>query len=409
MTCARLLLFSRPGVIAGSFEEATIQGMRERPTVAIVGAGIIGLSVGFRLAKAGCRVDIFERAEAGRSATYAAAGMLAAGVEAEPGEQVLLPLCLASQALWPEFARELEADSGQSVDLRNDGTLVVALNRDDVETLRHKYEFQRSLGIPLEWLSGAAAKEREPHLHPRTAAAVYSAKDGQVDNRKVAAALKIAFAQAGGRLHEQSSISHIDVDAGRVRGVVVSDKPVAADVVVLAAGAWSRQVQGLPANVLPPVRPVKGQMVSVRMNPDDPLVRHVIWAPKSYLVPRRDGRLILGATTEEKGFDSNLTAGGVMALIEAAWRAFPGIEELPIDEMWTGFRPGSRDDAPILGPVSGVEGLVLATGHHRNGILLAPITANALAEFILTGKTDARIARFGLDRFAQSSPSPEAA
>lgn len=391
-----------------SFEVALIsapQLSEKRPTVAIVGAGIIGLSIGLRLAQAGCRVDIFDRGEAGRAATYAAAGMLAAGVEAEPGEQVLLPLCLASQTMWPEFARELEVASGQTVSLRREGTLVVALNRDDLDVLRHKYEFQRSLGIPLEWLSGAATKEREPHLHPRTAGSVYSANDGQVDNRQVAKALIIALNRAGGLLHEHQNVLGIDVMAGKVRGVIVKDQLHSADFVVLAAGAWSRQMGGLPRAVLPPVRPVKGQMLAVRMNPDDPLVKHVIWAPKSYLVPRNDGRLILGATTEEKGFDANLTAGGVMALLEAAWRTVPGIEELAIDEMWTGFRPGSRDDAPILGPVSDIAGLVLATGHHRNGILLAPITAHAIADFVVQGTIDARIQPFGLDRFRHQEES----
>jgi glycine oxidase len=385
-----------------SFEEAVISAphlSESRPSVAIVGAGIIGLSIGVRLARAGCRVDIFDRAEAGRAATYAAAGMLAAGVEAEPGEQVLLPLCLASQTMWPEFAQELEQSTGLPVNLRREGTLVVALNRDDLESLRYKYEFQRNLGIPLEWLSGAATKEREPHLHPRTAGSVYSANDGQVDNRLVATALIRAFALAGGHLHEQVNVSAIDIEAGRVRGLILEDRPHSADFVILAAGAWSRQIAGLPQSALPPVRPVKGQMIALRMDFADPLLKHVIWAPKGYLVPRIDGRLILGATTEEKGFETNLTAGGVMALIEAAWRAVPGIEELPIDEMWTGFRPGSRDDAPILGPVSNISGLVLATGHHRNGILLAPITAHTITDFILKGTIDERIQRFGLDRF----------
>lgn len=388
-----------------SFEEAVISTLHfseEHPTVAIIGAGIIGLSIGLRLAEAGCRVDVFDRGEAGRGATFAAAGMLAAGVEAEPGEQVLLPLCLASQAMWPEFARELEKASGQTVHLRREGTLVVALNRDDLEVLRHKYEFQRSLGISLEWLSAAAAKEREPHLHPRTAGAVYSANDGQVDNRKVATALKTAFLRARGILRERALVTGIDVTGNRVRGIFVGQRLHAADYVILAAGAWSRMVSGLPTAAVPPVRPVKGQMLAVRMNPAEPLINHVIWAPKSYLVPRVDGRLIVGATTEEKGFDDQLTAGGIMALLEAAWRALPGIEELPIDEMWTGLRPGSRDDAPILGPVSGIEGLVLATGHHRNGILLAPITARAIADFVVTGKIDPLIARFGIDRFASS-------
>ncbi len=351
-------------------------------------------------------MDVFDRGEAGRGATFAAAGMLAAGVEAEPSEQVLLPLCLESQAMWPGFAQELHAASDVDVDLRREGTLVVALNRDDVESLRQKYEFQRQLGINLEWLSGAATKEREPHLHPRTAAAVYSARDGQVDNRLVARALKAAYVRAGGQLHEHTLIAGIDIAARRVNGVLIGDRLHHADIVVLAAGAWSRQIAGLPASALPPVRPVKGQMLALRMNRENPLVKHVIWAPKCYLVPRSDGRLIVGATTEEKGFDASLTAGGIMALLEAAWRALPNIEELAIDEMWTGFRPGSRDDAPILGPVPDIEGLVLATGHHRNGILLAPITAQTISDFILRGTIDERIARFGIDRFSRPEESP---
>jgi glycine oxidase len=148
------------------------------------------------------------------------------------------------------------------------------------------------------------------------------------------------------------------------------------------------------------VRPVKGQMLAVRMDTAAPLLRHVVWAPKAYLVPRRDGRLIVGATVEERGFDAALTAGGVMALLDGAWRALPGIEELPIDEMWVGFRPGSRDDAPILGHCA-VDRLVLATGHHRNGILLTPITADAVSRLILTGRAPETIRAFGLERFGR--------
>jgi glycine oxidase len=157
-------------------------------------------------------------------------------------------------------------------------------------------------------------------------------------------------------------------------------------------------VPGVPPAARPPVRPVKGQMLAVRMDAAAPLLRHVVWAPKASLVPRRDGRLVVGGTVEERGFDPALTAGGVLALLDGAWRALPGIEELPIEEMWVGFRPGSRDDAPILGP-SAVEGLILATGHHRNGILLTPITADTVSRLILTGKTPEAIRPFGLGRF----------
>jgi glycine oxidase len=172
-----------------------------------------------------------------------------------------------------------------------------------------------------------------------------------------------------------------------------------ADAVLLAAGAWSRTIDGVPPSARPPVRPLKGQMLALRMDPARPILRHVLWAPKIYLVPRHDGRLLIGATVEERGFDPDLTAGGVLSLLEAAWRALPTIEELPIDGMWVGFRPGSRDDAPILGPTT-LAGLSVATGHHRNGILLAPLTIDMISRQMLTGAVDPAIRAFGMARFA---------
>jgi glycine oxidase len=372
------------------------------PAVAIVGGGVIGLSVGWRLARAGCRVAIYERDQAGHGASWAAAGMLAAGVETEPGELALLGLNRASQLLWPAFAAELEAESGLSVDMRSDGTLRVALNRDDAEILKSIVAFQQPLGIELEWLSGAEARRREPYLSPHATAAVFSPRDHQVDNRKVVAALRQAFLAAGGVLHEQTPVDEIVVEGGRARGVRIAGTIQPADVVLLAAGAWSRLCKGLPDDAVPPIRPIKGQMLALRMNPEEPLLTRVLWTPRSYLVPRRDGRLLIGASVEERGFDTNLTAGAVFALLESAWRALPSVEELPIDEMWVGFRPGSRDDAPLLGTTS-VEGLVVATGHHRNGILLTPITADAIAKLILTGEADPAIADFSPNRFAASN------
>ena len=361
---------------------------------------MIGLSIGWRLAAAGCPVDLYERGVAGRGATWAAAGMLAACVELEPTEEALLALDRLSQSMWPDFARELEAASdGIDVGYREEGTLVVALTRDDVEKLRFAWEMQRDAGIPLEWLSGAAARQREPYLNPRIAAALYSPQDRQVDNRQVAAALVAAFRRAGGRLHERAEVDAIDIAGGRAQGVVVAGERRAADIVVLAAGAWSAGVPGVPEAARPPVRPVKGQMLAVRMDRAAPLLRHVVWGPTGYLVPRRDGRLLVGATVEERGFDGTLTAGGLYTLLDAAWRVLPGIEELPIDETWTGFRPGSRDDAPYLGPTA-IAGLVLATGHHRNGILLTPVTAAAIADFVLTGTVAQAIRPFAVDRIA---------
>ena len=358
--------------------------VRKGPRVAIIGAGICGLGIGWRLAAAGADVEVFERGEAGRGATWAAAGMLAAGVEAEPGEEALLALNLWSQGLWPDFARALEAASGIEVGYRDEGTLVVAPTRDDAARLRATYDYQTGLGIDLAWLTPAEARRREPYLGPNLAAAVYSPNDHQANNRQVVRALCGAFLAAGGRLHENCPVTGLDLAAGRVCGLWAGERRVSADVVVLAAGPWSQELPGLPEAARPPVRPVKGQMLALAMREDAPLVSHVLWAPGVYLVPRHGGRLVIGATVEEKGFDDRLTAGGIFALLEAAWRAVPAIEELPIDEMWVGFRPTSRDDAPILGP-SPLDGLVVATGHHRNGILLAPATAEALAHLILEG------------------------
>ncbi|MDX5930735.1 glycine oxidase ThiO [Acidiphilium acidophilum] len=363
---------------------------------AIIGAGVIGLALGWRLAQRGVAVEIFEREIAGCGASHAAAGMLAAGCEAEPGEAALGVLSRESLALWPAFAAEVEAASGCEVGLRREGTLLVALNRDDAAKLRHDMAFQRSQGIMLEWLTPGEAREREPYLAPQLAGAVFSPDDIQVDNRALVAALVVAFRRAGGILHEGSPVSRVETGPGRVAGVVVGEAVHEADVVVVAAGAWSGGID-LPV-ARPPVRPVKGQMLAVQMDAAAPLVRHVIWAPKAYLVPRADGRLIVGATVEERGFDARMTAGGLYALLDGAWRAVPGIEDLPVIETWVGFRPGSRDDAPILGPTA-LPGLMLCCGHHRNGILLTPVTAAAMAATILDGTPDPRLAAFSAGRF----------
>jgi glycine oxidase len=375
-----------------------------RPKTVVIGAGVIGLGIAWRLAQAGCAVTVFDRGEAGHGASWAAAGMLAAAVETEPGEEPLLPLTLESQRLWPDFARELEAASGISVNYRDEGTLVVALNRDDAAQLRHSYEFQKGLGLDLHWLNAAETRQREPHLKPGIAAAVWSPRDHQVENRDLGRALAVAARKAGVELVEHCAVREAVLAGGRVAGVVTERGREPADVVVLAAGAWSREIGGIPPAYLPPVRPIKGQMLALQMDSAAPLLRHVVWLPRAYLTPRNDGRLIIGATVEERGFDTNLTAGGILALLEGAWRAVPSIEELPIAETWVGFRPGSRDDAPMLGP-SGIDGLVVATGHHRNGILLAPVSAAVVSAFVLTGRLPENARPFSPERFA-APPAP---
>jgi len=372
-------------------------------SVAIIGAGVVGLGIAWRLAARGVAVNVFDRGAAGSGATHAAAGMLAACTEAEPGEEALVALGRDSQTRWPAFADELRQASGIDVELRREGTLVIALTADDQARLFHHLEFQQKLNLPLQWISAAETRRREPHLAGKLAGAVFAPQDHQVDNRKLALALRIAAQTAGAAINEHMPVAAISSHGRRVDGVVLADgRKHAADAVVLAAGAWSRGIAAsiaeLAPQALPPVRPIKGQMLALRMDPAAPLVTHVIWGPGIYLVPRLDGRLIIGATVEEKGFDSTLTAGGLLTLLEAAWRAVPAIEELAIDEMWVGHRPGSRDDAPILGPAP-LDGLIYATGHHRNGILLAPLTADTIARLVLDGTLDTAIRPFGIERF----------
>jgi glycine oxidase len=384
---------------------ASISTSSHLPKTVVIGAGVIGLGVAWRLAQRGSPVSVYDRGRAGRGASWAAAGMLAAAVETEPGEENLLALTLESQRLWPDFAREVEAVSGISVGYRAEGTLVVALTRDDAAQLRHSYEFQKGLGLDLEWLSGGEARRLEPHLRPGIPAAVLSRRDHQVENRALVTALAAAARHAGARLLEECAVRAIEFAGDRVCGIVSEQGRERADIVVLAAGAWSRDIDGVPAEFLPPVRPIKGQMLAVQMDPEAPLLQHVVWIPRGgYLVPRLDGRLVIGGTVEERGFDDRITAGGLLALLEGAWRALPGIEELPVAETWVGFRPGSRDDAPMLGP-SGLDGLVIATGHHRNGILLTPVTAQAIAAYVLSGHLPDSLRPFAPARFCAAPAS----
>jgi len=376
------------------------------PRVAIVGAGVNGLGIAWHLARAGCPVTVFDAGTAGYGASWAAAGMLAAAAEAEPGESDLVALGRQSQTLWPDFAEAVKAASGVDPHYRNEGLLIAALTRDEAEKLRFDHDFLRARGLPVSWLSAAELRQREPHLSRNAVAGLSSPEDHQVDNRRLVTALHGAAVAAGATVREHTPVTAIETSAGRATGVVVGGESHAADIVVLAAGAWSRDLPGLPEAVRPPVRPIKGQMLALRMDPAAPLLRHVLWAPTAYLVPRRDGRLLVGGTVEERGFDESLTAGGVYALLEAAWRAIPAVEDLPIDEFWVGFRPGSRDDAPILGP-SALDGLWLATGHHRNGILLAPLTAAAISADILGQPPVADLSPFTPARFAARTPAPE--
>ncbi len=373
--------------------------MTQRP-VLIIGAGTIGLSIGWQLVRAGQSVEIFERGRAGRGTSWLAAGML--GPDAEIGFEELELYRLNQESLrrWPKFAASLEEESGSNVDFRTEGTLLVAHDRDAAEALRRRYEFMKEWGLDVRWLSGAQALEREPFVAPRLAAAVYSAGDFQVDNRLLVDAMTKAFLDKGGVLHEETPVRAVEPHDVRPALITAEGARIEGSRVVVAAGVWSRDIDGLTPDQKPPVRPVKGQMIELRIEPPFDL-KHVVRGPDAYVVPKSSGRLLVGATSEEMGYDERVTAGGLYVLLEGAWEIVPGIYDLPVCDTWAGLRPASRDHLPIMGS-AGAPGVVMATGFYRHGILLTPVTSEEVARLILTGETSDWIEPFSPTRFSRA-------
>ncbi len=368
----------------------------DRP-ICVVGGGVIGLGIAWRLARKGAAVEVFDRETAGRGASWVAAGMLAPLSEVGFEDEGFLELGRESLRLYPQFVHELKEDAGVEVRLDTKGTLIIGLDRDDAERLRRLCEFREHLGLPVKWLSGTEAREIEPLVSPRTSSAIWIPDDHQVDNRGLVEALKTAIVKCGGKLHENRPVEEVLSEEGRVKGVRTEEGVVDAAGVVIAAGCRSKQIGGIPKGLLPPVRPVKGQIITLQ---EDPLysLTHVIRAPDAYLVPKGDGRIILGASEEDMGFDTTITAGAVYKLLERGWEAIPSIYDMPIQEIVAGLRPGSRDHDPIVGKTT-MEGLYYATGHYRHGILLAPATAFEVSALILEGRSSDFFAPFGPTRF----------
>ena len=373
----------------------------ESPDAVIVGGGLIGLGIAWQASSLGCRVAVVDP-EPGKGASWAAAGMLAPVTEAHFGEEALIRLNVAGAAAYPAFVAALEAETGLSCGYRDCGTLAVGFDADDMRGLDDLAEFRRGLGLEAERLSGRECRKLEPALVPGVWGGVHVATDHQVDNRRLVRALLTAVTRRAAIVRQRAA--HVLVERGRVRGVRLDDgRVLPASRVVIAAGCWSRGIGGLPDPARPPVRPVKGQILRLRVPTAAPLLgrtlRWLVQGSPGYLVPRADGELVLGATSEERGFDVEVTAGAAHELLRDAHRLVPGISEAALIEFRAGLRPGSPDNAPILGQTE-VDGLVLATGHHRNGVLLTPLTARAIASLLMTGRTDPLIAAFSPGRFA---------
>jgi glycine oxidase len=366
----------------------------------VIGAGLIGLACAWGAAKRGMSVLVLDRAEepaAGSSGV--AAGMLAPVTEADFGEERLLRVNLAGLARWPAFAAELEEHTGLPTGYRESGALVVAADRDDAEALRRLHDFQRGLGLEVEWLTPGACRRLEPGLSPRIAGGIAARDDAQAEPRATARALASAVDELALGLRVEA----IEHRHGRVTGVRTDAGVIECDAVVVAAGAWSAALA--PEGEGPPVRPVKGQIIELRARAglEEPLTR-IVRTPRCYLLARGDGRVVLGATVEEQGFDTAVTADGVYRLLEAAWEVLPEVGELELVEAHAGLRPGTPDNGAVVGPGE-LDGLVWATGHWRNGVLLAPITGDAVAELLAEGSVPDEIAPLSPARFAPGRAS----
>jgi glycine oxidase len=371
--------------------------------VLVVGGGVIGLSSAWRLAQRGASVTVVDAVLAG-AASGVAAGMLAPVTEARLGEAPLLALNRASWARWPAFAAEVADAAGRPVGYRADGTLVVALDADDRAALEELAARHRLMGLEVTPLRSREARAAEPGLAPGIRGGLLAASERSVDPEALVPALRDA-ANATGVTLVAAEVERITTGAdGRVTGVALaSGETLAGATTVLAAGCRSASIPGLPDGARPPVRPVKGQILTLRQPPGDPLVgrtlRGLVRGSSIYLVPRDDGRVVVGATVEERGWDGRPTAGGAYELLRDALALVPGLDDAELVAVRTGLRPGSPDALPMVGP-GGVDGLVVATGHHRNGILLTPVTAEAVAAVVAGDPMPAELAACDPCRFA---------
>lgn len=357
--------------------------------ILVAGAGVAGLTIGWRLAEAGASVEVIERGKAGRGATWASAGMLAALSESGGATATLAGFAHASRAAWPSFAEEIENASGISIAYRECGRILVAANEARARELQARAKGEGD----SEWLDADALSSREPLLSPDFFGALFIPSDAQVDNRTLGEALRIALLKSGASLRENCELLSLIVDKGRVRGAVTSDGAMEADAVVMATGAW---LNGAGAG-LPRIAPVKGQMIALEPPRDTRLTKSLVWNDDVYLVARGN-RLLAGATVEDSGFDTCVTREAADKLFAAACRIVPAARLWAIAECWSGLRPKSDDGLPVLGE-TGVSGLYVASGQFRNGILFAPMVGDAMRRIVL-GKDVGDLSPFDPKRFS---------
>src|SRR6266446_5523560 len=361
--------------------------------VAIAGGGIIGGAIALELARAGLRVGVFDRQQPGQEASWASAGILSPAPE-NPGMIAMVPLGKASLSLYPEFIARVEEISGKSAGFRPKGTLEALFSRDAKAELSTIIALHHGLGLKAEPLRAEDARELEPALSEEVEAAVLRPEEASVDSRALTAALLEAAQRSGAEIFPGNAAKAIRREGNLCRGLVLQNENVEAKWTIIAAGCFSAAIEGIAPYA--PVRPAKGQIVALRA--DDLKMERVLWSEKIYLVPRNDGRIVAGATVEYAGFDKRTTAGGIEKILSAAIELAPGLANARIEETWAGLRPDSADHLPILGPTD-MDGLLMATGHFRSGILLTPITARLVREWITEQKVSMDWDRFSPLRF----------
>ena len=364
-----------------------------------VGGGVIGMSCAWRAVQRGADVCVLERERPAAGATGVAAGMLAPVGEASWGEEKLLTLNRESLRRWPAFAQQLESETGAEVEFAARGALHVALDRDEAEELRRRYELHRSLGLESQWLTGRECRSLEPGLATAVRGGARVPGEASVDPRRLAAALLVALDRRGVPVHSRAEVARAARDHGSWQLETRDGRELAAATLVLTAGCWSGRLDWLSPEARPPVRPVKGEILTLRGPANEPVCERIVAGERVYMVPRADGRLVVGATVEERGFDTTLTAGGVHELLREGYRLLPETAELELLEATAGLRPGTPDNAPLIGPGL-VDGLLVATGHFRNGVLQAPVTADSIAALLAGEPPPVDLAPFSAGRFA---------
>ena len=352
--------------------------------VVIVGGGVIGLTVARALALRGVRdVCLVERGNLGTEASWAAAGMLLPQVEADSQDD-FFGLACKSRDLYPAFAAALREETGIDVELDTTGTLYLALTEHDLEEIEKRYDWQTRAGLSVERLSATEARDLEPCISESTVGALRFPKDIQVENRRLLSALANSVKKLGITTLTQTTVDSLLLEGNRVHGVQTPRGSISCSTVVIAAGSWSSFIKTSSQSPIPKIEPVRGQMVCLEAKPQ--LTRHVIYSPRGYLVPRQDGRLLAGSTSENAGFAKCVTAGGIATILRNALEISAGLADLPVADTWAGLRPRAPDGLPVLGPCGGIDGLFCATGHYRNGILLAPLTGELISEAIVSSQ-----------------------